>query len=693
MPDAPTPPVAKRIPHVHTMHDDVRSDDYHWLRERDNPEVIAYLEAENRYLEQAGPSKELQETLYQEMLARVKQDDQDVPAPWDGWLYYSRTEEGKAYKIHCRKKNAPEAREEIVLDENALAEGHEYLSVPIMKVSPDHRWLAYSLNTDGSSRNTFFFKNLETQDELPDRLENTESYESLEWAADSQTVFYIRMDAAHRPFELWRHTLGTDASQDKMLYREDDETFRLFLYETDSRAYLVLHSEATLTTEQRLLQSDQPEGEWRVFAPRERGVEYRINHLPGVDGGAFLVLTDEDAPNSKLMTASVTNSSEQNAKREGWSDLIPHRADTKLDWVKVFEKHLVIWGRQEGLTQRWVRDLDTGQTRRLEFDEPAFTVSSSQNHEFKTRTFRFEYTSLVTPDSVYDLDLNTLEKRLLKREVVLSGYDPSRFTSQRVWATASDGTRIPISMVYKNDALKDGSAPMLLIAYGSYGIVAYEPDFDATRLALLERGVIIAFAHIRGGGEMGRAWYEDGKLGKKRNTFTDFIACAEHLIQSGFTERAKLAALGASAGGLLMGAITNLRPDLFQAVIAKVPFVDVMSTMLDPSIPLTTLEYDEWGNPNDPDQYAYMRSYSPYDNLNATAYPHLLVTTGLNDPRVAYWEPAKWVARLRTLKTDANALFLHTNLGAGHGGSSGRFGRLRDTALDYAFVLEKLNVV
>ncbi len=693
MPDASTPPIAKRIPHVHTMHNDVRPDDYHWLRERDNPDVIAYLEAENRYLEQTGPSKALQETLYQEMLSRVKQDDQDVPAPWDGWLYYSRTEEGKAYRIHCRKKDLPEAQEEIILDENELAAGHEYLSVPILRVSPDHRWLAYSVNTDGSSRNTFYFKNLETREVLPDRLEDTESYGSLEWAADSRTVFSIRMDTAHRPFELWRHALGTDASQDAMLYREDDETFRLFLYKTDSRAHLVLSSGASLTTEQRVLPSEEPEGEWRVFAPRKRGVEYRVNNLPGADGGAFLVLTNEDAPNFKLMTVAVANSSEQNARRDGWSELIPHRDDTKLDWVKVFEKHLVISGRQDGLTQLWVRDLGSGQTRRLEFDEPAFTVSNSQNREFNTRTFRFEYASLVTPDSVYDLDLDTLEKRLLKREDVQGGYDPLSFTSQRVWATASDGTRIPISMVYRKDALENSPAPMLLIGYGSYGIVAYEPDFNANRLALLERGVVVAYAHVRGGGEMGRAWYEDGKLGKKLNTFTDFIACAEHLIQAGLTESAKLAALGVSAGGLLMGAITNLRPDLFQAVIAKVPFVDVMTTMLDPSIPLTTLEYDEWGNPNEKDQYAYMRSYSPYDNLSATVYPHLLVTTGLNDPRVAYWEPAKWVARLRTLKTDANALFLHTNLGAGHGGSSGRFGRLRDTALDYAFVLEKLNVV
>jgi oligopeptidase B len=693
MPDPSTPPVAKRIPHVHTLHNDVRPDDYHWLRERDNPEVIAYLEAENTYLGQAGPSKALQETLYQEMLARVKQDDQDVPAPWDGWLYYARTEEGQAYKIHCRKKDAPEAAEEIILNENALAEGHEFLSVPVMKLSPDHRWLAYSMDTDGSSRNTFFFKNLETREILPDRLEDTESYGSLEWAADSRTVFYVRMDAAHRPFELWRHALGTDASEDAMLYREDDETFRLSLYKTDSRAYLVLGSAAKITIEQRVLSSDQPESEWRVFAPRRRGVEYEVNHLPGADGGVFSVLTNEDALNFKLMAAPVTNSSEQNAKREGWNDLIPHRDDTKLDWVQVFEKHLVIYGRQDGLTRLWVRDLGTGQTRRLEFDEPAFTVSSAANLEFETRSFRFEYTSLVTPKTVYDLDLDTLEKRLLKREDVLGGYDPLSFKSQRVWATASDGTRVPISMVYRNDALEHGPAPLLLIGYGSYGIVAYEPEFAASRLALLERGVILAYAHVRGGGEMGRAWYEDGKLGKKRNTFTDFIACAEHLIEAGFTERAKLAALGVSAGGLLMGAITNLRPELFQAVIAKVPFVDVMSTMLDPSIPLTTLEYDEWGNPNDQEQYAYMRSYSPYDNLKATAYPHLLVTTGLNDPRVAYWEPAKWVAKLRTLKTDTNALFLHTNLGAGHGGSSGRFGRLRDTALEYAFVLEKLNVV
>jgi oligopeptidase B len=685
-------PQAKQIPHPMTAHGETRNDEYYWMRNREDPDTVAYLEAENQFLETHGPSKELQETLYQEMFARIKQSDQEVPVKHGPFWYYSRTVEGKQYRVHCRKRattraDLETASEEVLLDLNAMAEGLEYFRLSLTRISPDHGVLAYSLDTDGSSNNTIYFKNLRTGEILPDQITKTESYASLVWAADNQTVFYARMDDAHRPCELWRHTLGTPSSEDQMLFREDDETFSMFLGQSNDDQYLFVNSNAKITGETRYLRADDPHGSWQVFRPRERGIEYNLEH----SRDRFLVLTNENATNFKLMSAPVTNSSEHNARYEGWQALIAHKSDSLLEWMMPFQDHLVLYGREAGLTKLWLQDFNTNQIRGLEFGDTNANVWPESNHEFESSVLNVGYTSMVTPRTVLEINLETNAQTVLKQNEVEGGYDPSRFESKRIWVNARDGERIPVSLVAKRGVLEAGSAPTLLYAYGSYGI-PMDPGFGSNRLSLLERDMVYAIAHIRGGNEMGRTWYEAGKLKHKMNTFTDFIDCAEHLIQSGITSSNQLAVNGVSAGGLLMGAITNMRPDLFQAVIANVPFVDVMTTMLDASIPLTTLEYDEWGNPNLEPDYTYMRAYSPYDNLEAKAYPHLLVTTGLNDPRVAYWEPAKWVAKLRTVKTNHNDLFLHTNMGAGHGGASGRFDQLREIALEYAFILEKMGV-
>ena len=685
-------PRAKQIPHPMTAHGESRNDGFYWLRNREDPDTIAYLEAENQLLEAHGPSKDFQETLYQEMFARIKQSDQEVPVKHGPFWYYSRTVEGKQYRVHCRKRAITRAEletasEEILLDLNAMAEGLEYFRLSLTRISPDHGVLAYSLDTDGSSNNTIYFKNLSTGEILPDQIGKTESYGSLVWAADNRTVFYARMDETHKPFELWRHTLGTPSSDDVMLFRETDETFGLFLHKTRDGQFLLAQTASKITSEIHYLRADDPHGNWQVFRPRERGIEYGIEH----SRERFLILTNENATNFKLMSAPVTNSSQQNAKHDSWQEVIAHRTDSLLEWMMPFENQLVMYGREAGLTKLWFQDFNTNQVRGLEFGDANANVWPESNHEFETSVLNVGFTSMVTPRTVLEINLETNAQTVLKQNEVEGGYDPTRFESKRIWITARDGERIPVSLIAKRGVLEAGPAPTMLYAYGSYGI-PMDPGFSSNRLSLLERGMVYAIAHVRGGNEMGRTWYEAGKLKHKMNTFTDFIDCAEHLIQTGITSGHQLAVNGVSAGGLLMGAITNMRPDLFTAVIANVPFVDVMTTMLDASIPLTTLEYDEWGNPNLESDYQYMRAYSPYDNVEAKAYPHLLVTTGLNDPRVAYWEPAKWVAKLRTLKTNHNDLFLHTNMGAGHGGASGRFDQLRELALEYAFILEKLGV-
>jgi oligopeptidase B len=682
---------ATTIPHTHTLHGDVRHDPYHWLRNRADPNVIAYLETENAYLKAHGPSPEFQASLYQELLARVKPADSSVPVQDGPYWYYSRFEAGQQHQIYCRKKakvwaELETAPEEILLDVNALAEGKTFCEVSQFKISDDHRWAAYALDSDGSANNTIYFKNLETHELLPERISNIESYASLVWAADSCTLYYLVMDDAHRSCELRRHTLGTDISTDLFLYREEDITFRLFLSKSSDRKYLFLKSTSRITNEMRYLRSDDISGAWQVFAPRIEGIEYFFEH----SRDHFVFTTNENAVNFKLMSVSTSNSSAQNAQRENWNVLIPHRDDVLLEQIQPLRDHLVLYGRVGGLTQVWVQNLSTQTIRALQFPGAFGTVYPGDQREFNSPTARIDFTSLTTPNTVFDVNLETLECTVLKREEIANGYDETQFESQHLWVVARDGVRVPVSLVAKRGVLQRGTAPLLLDGYGSYGS-PFDPMFSQDILSLLERGVVYAIAHVRGGNEMGRTWYTDGKLMRKCNTFTDFIDCAESLIAQGITLSDKLAATGASAGGLLMGAVVNMRPELFKAVVAEVPFMDVVTTMLDASIPLTTLEWDEWGDPRTPEAYAYMRAYSPYDNLEAKAYPHLLVTTGLNDPRVAYWEPAKYVARLRELKTDQNDLFLYTNLDAGHGGASGRFDRLREVALKFAFVLERIS--
>ena len=676
-----TPPVAKTDSKMDTVHGEARVDNYFWLREKSNPEVIAYLEAENKYTEaMMQHTEDFQEQLYQELLGRIKETDLSVPEKIDDYYYYTRTEEGKQYPIYCRKQGNLEAAEEILLDQNALSEGHEYLEVGVYKISPNHQLLAYSTDTTGGESYTLYIKDLNTGQLLADQIPNT--YYSVEWASDNQTLFYTTLDAAKRPYKLYRHQLGSDPAADPLIYHETDESFFLDISKTRSKAYLLMELENINTSEVRYLEAGQPTGDFNVVSPRQSELEYSVEH----HGDQFFIVTNADAVNFKLMRASVNNPS-----RANWQEMIPHREAVKLDGVSAFQNHLVISEREEGLQKIRVRNLTTGEEHTVDFPEPVYTVRQGRNPEFNTTTLRFNYASLVTPMSVFDYEMDARTRELKKQDEVLGGYDPSLYESERIFAKAADGTPVPISIIYKKGLTKDGGNPLLLYGYGSYGINS-DPYFSSNRLSLLDRGFIYAIAHIRGGEEMGRAWYEKGKLLHKKNTFTDFIACAENLIAEKYTASDKLAIQGGSAGGLLMGAVTNMRPELFEIVVAKVPFVDVVNTMLDASIPLTVVEYDEWGNPNEKMFYDYIKSYSPYDNIEAKAYPHILVTAGLNDPRVHYWEPAKWTAKLRTLKTGDNRLLLKTEMGAGHGGPSGRYDYLKEIAFEYAFIFDLLGI-
>ena len=676
-----TPPVAKTDPKVDTVHDEARVDNYFWLREKSNTEVIEYLKTENKYTQAMMQHTEgFQEQLYQELLGKIKETDLSVPEKMGGYYYYNRTEEGKQYPIYCRKKGSLEAEEEILLDQNALAEGHEYLEIGVYKISPSHQLLAYSIDTTGGESYTLYVKDLDTGQLLGDQIPNT--YYSVEWANDNQTLFYTTLDPAKRPYKLYRHQLGSDPAADALIYHEADESFFLDVSKTRSNAYLLMELENINTSEVHYLEADQPIDEFRVISPRQSELEYSVEH----HGDQFFIVTNAEAVNFKLMRASVNNPS-----RENWEEVIPHREAVKLDSVSAFRNHLVISEREDGLQKIRVRNLITDEAHAVDFPEPVYTVQQGGNPEFNTNTLRFNYASLVTPMSVFDYEMDARTRELKKQDEVLGGYDPSLYESERIFAKAADGTPVPISLVYKKGLVKDGGDPLLLYGYGSYGINS-EPYFLSNRLSLLERGFRYAIAHIRGGEEMGRAWYENGKLLHKRNTFTDFIACAEHLIAEKYTASSKIVIEGGSAGGLLMGAVTNMRPELFEIVIAKVPFVDVVNTMLDASIPLTVIEYDEWGNPNEKKFYDYIKSYSPYDNIEAKEYPHILVTAGLNDPRVHYWEPAKWTAKLRTLKTGDNQLLLKTEMGAGHGGPSGRYDYLKEIAFEYAFIFDLLGI-
>jgi oligopeptidase B len=677
----PAAPVAKVVPQKLTKHGDTRIDPYHWLRDKSRPEVLEYLRAENRYTEAVmKPTEPLQEKLYQELLGRIKETDLSVPERIGDFYYYSRTVKGQQYPILCRKRGSLEGAEEVLLDLNALAKGHKYFRLGASKASPDHRLLAYSTDTTGAEAYTLVVKDLATGTLLKDEIPST-SY-SVEWGNDNRTLFYSTLDVAQRPYRLWRHTLGTNPKQDALVYEEKGKTFRLGLSKTRSQGFLLLSLRSTLSSEVHYLDANTPTGAFRVIVRRQPRMEYSVEHR----GDKFYIRTNDRAKNFKLMETPVADPG-----RKNWKPLIPHRAAVLLEHVDLFENHLVATEREAGLRKVRITNLVEGQTHYVEFPEPVYTVGADRNPEFRTRVLRFNYTSLVTPMSVFDYDMNARTRELKKQVEVLGGYDPAQYRSERVFARAPDGVSVPISLVYRKGMARDGRNLLWLYGYGSYG-ASTDPYFSSDRLSLLDRGFIFAIAHVRGGSEMGRSWYESGKLLQKKNTFTDFVACAEHLVRGKYTSSARLVASGGSAGGLLMGAVVNLRPDLFTAVIAAVPFVDVVTTMLDPSIPLTTLEYDEWGNPEKQQFYRYMKSYSPYDNVEAKSYPHLLVTTGLNDPRVAFWEPVKWVAKLRATKTDKNRLLLKTHLEAGHGGPSGRYSRLRETAFQYAFVLDVLGV-
>ncbi len=675
----PNPPRAQKIPKSSTLHGDARVDDYFWLRDRNSPEVTSYLEAENDYTqEMMKDTEELQQTLYDEMVARTKEDDASVPARKADYYYYTRREKGQNYAIHCRKQGSLDAEEEIILDENELAQEHDYFRVGIFSVSPDHNTLAYSVDTNGGESYALRFKDLSDGRDLAEIIEDT--YYSFSWGNDNRTVFYTRIDAAHRPDRLFRHELGTDPSDDVLVFQEKDDAFFMWVHKTRSGRYILMGLESNVTSEFRYLDADNPSGEFRMVEPRKQDVEYDVEH----QGDRFYIRTNQDAVNFKLMSAPVTDPSAQN-----WGEVIPYDDDVMITGIDAFADFLAISQRIGGLPVVTIRSM-SGDERKIEVQEPVYDIGLGDNREFESDTLRYEYSSGVTPHSVFDYDVNN-RTRELKKETEILGYDRTNFETSRIHATAPDGTNVPISLVFRKGALDHGPAHVLLMGYGSYGI-SMDVGFRSNQVSLLERGVVIATAHVRGGGEMGRRWHDNGKYMHKTNTFTDFIACAERLIDAGYTTPEHLAATGGSAGGLLMGAVTNMRPDLFRAVIAHVPFVDVLTTMLDETLPLTVGEWEEWGNPNQEDYYHYMKSYSPYDNVEAKAYPDMLITAGLNDPRVSYWEPAKWSAKLRDMKTGDNVLLLKTNMGAGHGGVSGRYEQFKEVAFEYAFILKRLGL-
>ena len=675
----PEPPVAKIVPHELEIHGHVRTDDYYWLREREDPEVISYLEAENAYTGAVlAHTEQFQQELYDEIVGRIKQDDSSVPYRLDDYYYYSRYEEGGNYPIYCRKKGSLDGEEEVGLDVNQLAEGHEFVSVRGVRVSPSHKLLAYGVDTVGRRFYTLKFRDLETGEDLADEIPDVTP--NLAWASDDKTIFYTRQDPETlRWFQIYRHVIGTDVADDELVYEEADEEFSSFVYKTKSKRYIILGSDQTLSSEYRYLDANDPQGEFQLFSAREPDHEYGIDHF----GDRFFIRTnDAGAKNFKLMSTPLDATAKEN-----WQEVLPHRDDVYLVDVEMFRDHMVVSERKDGLLQLRIKPWSGEGEHYLDFGEPAYLAYPSDNYELDTKVLRYSYTSLTTPNSTFDYDMTTREKTLLKEEEVLGGFDKANYVTERLEAPATDGTLVPISIVYREGTEKDGSNPLLLYGYGSYG-ASLDASFRSYRLSLLDRGFAFAIAHIRGGQELGRDWYENGKLLKKMNTFTDFVDCGRYLVDQGYTSPDRLFAEGGSAGGLLMGAVTNLAPELFRGVVSHVPFVDVVTTMLDDDIPLTTSEYDEWGNPNEKEYYDYMLSYSPYDNLEAKGYPSILVTTGLHDSQVQYWEPAKYVAKLRALKTDDNRLLLKTNMEAGHGGASGRLKRHKETALTYAFLLD-----
>ena len=674
---APTPPVALVKPKELKMGSNVRTDNYYWLNERTNPQVISYLEAENAYYDKVmAPVQGLEEQLYQEMKGRIKEQDESVPYRDNGYYYYVRYEKGGEYPIYCRKKGDLKATEEVLLNANQMGQGRTYFQVGGYEISDNNQLMAYSVDTVSRRLYTLRFKNLQTGKDYPEAIPNISG--SAVWAADNKTVFYAKKDVTTLlPYQLYRHTLGTDPKQDKLIYEEKDNTFNLGLGRSKSKKYVFLVLGSSLSNELRYLDATTPTAEFKTFLPREKDHLYDVEHL----GDQFYVRTNWQAPNYRLMVTPVSNTA-----KSAWQDVIPARKDAFIDNFELFRDYLVVNERKEGLRQLLIMGLKDKKRLYMMFSEPAYTATISVNPELDTPVLRYSYSSLTTPPSTYDYNMATGKTTLLKQQAVVGSFRKENYVTERAFVKARDGAMVPISIVYKKGFKKDGTAPLLQYAYGSYGY-SQDPTFSAARLSLLDRGFAYVLCHIRGGQEMGRDWFENGRMLHKKNSFTDFIDCSEYLIKEKYTSPQKLFAYGASAGGLLMGAVVNMRPDLYKGVMAGVPFVDVVTTMLDESIPLTTGEYDQWGNPNEQPYYDYMLSYSPYDNVKAQSYPNLLVTTGLHDSQVQYFEPAKWVAKLRTLKTDQNLLLLHTDMAAGHGGASGRFKSLHDTARQFAFMM------
>jgi oligopeptidase B len=672
-PVAAGPPDAEQIPSTREFGGREIVDPYAWLEDPTDPRVIAYLEAENAYADaMLAPTRDLQDALVEEFIARIPQTDESVPTQIDDWFYYDRIEEGQNYPIIARRKGSIEAPEEILLDLNEMA--GEFLSLGAWDPSPDHRYFAYTINETGGIDYSLYI--LDTQEGvlLDDHLPLADGFA---WVNDNATLYYTLPDAALRPYQLYRHALGTDPASDELLFTENDEIYGIYLFKTNDREYIFLTSYSYGTTEAQYLDADDPAANLQMLAPRRDGIEVYPDH--GAQG--FLLLTNEDAVNFRLMVAPV-----ENPERASWTDLIPPREERLLDAFDVLQDYLGVYGRENGFTQIWIYDIAADSLDPVTFDEEVYTAGPGSNRRYEATTLQITYTSMVTPSTVYEIDLETGERTILKQDEVLTGHDPADYVSERLFAVGDDGTEIPISLVYRADKKISGPMPLRLDGYGSYGI-NYDPAFSAFRLSLIDRGVIYAIAHVRGGSELGRPWYDDGKLLHKKNTFTDFIACANHLSAEGYTSTDHLLAYGGSAGGLLLGAVANMAPDRFHAIVAEVPFVDVLRVMLDPSLPLTTGEYVEWGNPEEEVYYDYIKSYSPYDNVTAQAYPTLMITAGINDDQVPYWQPAKWTAKLRDMKTDDNMLLLKTNMGAGHSGQSARDEAYRETAFLYAFML------
>ncbi len=675
----PRAPKAPEHPYVLETQGDRRVDPYYWLREKQNPEVMAYLEAENAYADAVtADARELEEKLFREVVGRVQETDTSAPLFHRGWWHYSRTVQGLDYEIHCRRRGSMQSPEEVVLDGNELAKGHGYFELGYVEYSPDEILLAYASDVDGSELHELRFRDLAAGRDLEDSVPGV--YYGAAWAADSRTFFYVKPDKAMRPFQVWRHRLGTSTDDDVLVFQEDDERFEVGVELSKSERYILIHSDSHITSESRFLRSDAPDAEPELVEPRREGVEYSVDH----QGDRFLVLTNDGATNFRLMAAPL-----EHPGRASWTELVPERPGVRLNITDVHRDHVVLGQRSDGLQRLEVLNTETGDLHLVEQPDAAYTAFPGSNPDYDSKVMRFFYTSLTAPWQAVDYDMGARVRTIVKEQPVRGGYDRNDYVTERLWATARDGVRIPISIVYRKGRVH--GAPLLLYGYGAYEH-SNDPMFDSSRLSLLDRGFAYAIAHVRGGGEMGREWYDNGKLLKKRNTFDDFIACAEHLVAIGYTAPSRLCIRGRSAGGLLIGEVLNERPDLFGCAVAQVPFVDTLTTMLDDKLPLTVNEYDEWGNPKERPYYEYIKGYSPYDNVHPARYPAMLVMAGLNDPRVSYWEPAKWVARLRTVNQGDSVILLKTQMGSGHMGPSGRYESWREEAFVMAFELAQFGI-